>query len=158
MARQIAHHTGSIYLNLAEAGPVGENTLSGGLARSGLFESWQDGSTVILIDGLDEARLRVTQEAFEAFLCDVAQLSNQRRVPTVLFGRTGAIEDTWLVLEDQDVETSVLEIGYYGPRDSVEFAQVRIAATCSATAHLDVQLSAIELLLAGLREQHGARR
>ena len=57
------------------------------------------------------------------------------------------------MLEDQDVETSVLEIGYYGPRDSVEFAQVRIAATCSATAHLDVQLSAIELLLAGLREQ-----
>lgn len=153
LARQIAHHTGSIYLNLAEAGPVGENTLSGGLARSALFESWQDGSTVILIDGLDEAKLRVTQEAFEAFLCDVAQLSNKRSVPTVLFGRTGAIEDTWLVLEDQDVETSVLEIGYYGPRDSVEFAQVRITATCSVTAHLDVQLRAIELLLTGLRER-----
>jgi hypothetical protein len=44
----------------------------------------------ILIDALDEARLRVTQEAFEAFLRDVDQLS-RRSMPTVLFGRTGAI-------------------------------------------------------------------
>lgn len=40
LARQIAYETGSIYLDLATADPVGANTLSGGLARSGLYNSW----------------------------------------------------------------------------------------------------------------------
>lgn len=97
LARQIAFETGAVYVDLAEAEPVGSNTLVGGLVKSGLYDGWQAGIVGILIDGLDEARLRVTQEAFEAFLRDVDQLSRGRSVPTVLFGRTGAIQDAWLV-------------------------------------------------------------
>lgn len=75
LARQLSAVTGAIYIDLAEADPVGANTLSGGLARSNLYASWQSGNCAVLIDGLDEARLRVTQEAFEAFLSDVAFMS-----------------------------------------------------------------------------------
>lgn len=153
LARQIAFKTGAIYLDLATADPVGANTLSGGLARSRLYQKWEDESTAVLIDGLDEARLRVTQEALEAFLSDVAQVSLNRRLPTVLFGRTGAIQDAWLVLIDQGVGLAVLEIGYYGPEKSVAFAEARLRAVCPDSSNAKPQRKAVKLLLARLRER-----
>ena len=44
LARQIAFTTGSVYVDLAKADPVGGNTLSGGLARSRIYSSWEDGA------------------------------------------------------------------------------------------------------------------
>ena len=153
LAKQIAFHTGSIYLDLGAAGPVGDHTLSGGLFRSGLTQHWLDDNIAILIDGLDEARLRVTQEAFEAFLCDVAQLSKGRQLATVLFGRTRAIEDAWLVLDDQGVESAVLEIGYFEPQAATEFSTELVSESCSTDRHLHVRLEAVRLLLSRLRQQ-----
>lgn len=153
LARQIAYATGAVYLDLAAAEPVGGNTLSGGLVRSGLFPKWENQSTAIVIDGLDEARLRVTQEALEAFLNDVAELSKGRELPTVLFGRTGAVQDTWLVLTDTDIELAVLEIGYYGPEASVDFAEARLRATRPNSPHAKAERRAVELLLTRLRKQ-----
>lgn len=74
LARQIAFATGAVYLDLARADPVGGNTISGGLVRSGLYPAWEAQTTTVLVDGLDEGRMRVTREAFEAFLQDVAVL------------------------------------------------------------------------------------
>ena len=153
LARQIAYETGAVYIDLAKADPVGGNTLSGGLVRSGLYPQWQAQNTAVLIDGLDEARLRVTQEAFEVFLADVVELSKGRAVPTVLFGRTGAVQDAWLLLSDTAVEIAVLEIGYYGPDASIEFAEARLRAALPDSPHRAPQRRAVQLLLERLREQ-----
>jgi len=150
LARQIASTTGATYVDLSESDPVGGNTLSGGLVKAGLFDDWRNGQASVLLDGLDEARLRVTQEAFEAFLRDVAEMSVGRGVPTVLFGRTGAIQDAWLVLIDR-VPVSVLEIGYYGPDDALDFAFGCVAAATPDSPHHAVARRALELLLEGLR-------
>lgn len=149
LARQIAFETGAVYVDLARAEPVGSNTLVGGLVKSGLYERWQTNDVGILIDGLDEARLRVTQEAFEAFLRDVDQFSREHSVPTVLFGRTGAIQDAWLVLSN----TAVLEIGYYGTEAAADFAEALLRAERPTSAHAATERKAIELLLSRLREQ-----
>jgi len=149
LARQIAFETGAVYVDLAKAEPVGANTFIGGLVKSGLYAGWQDGIIGVLIDGLDEARLRVTQEAFEAFLRDVDQLSGERSVPTVLFGRTGAIQEAWLHLSN----SSVLEIGYYGPAVALDFAEALLRAKRPSVAHAVSERRAIELLLSRLREQ-----
>lgn len=149
LARQIAFETGAVYVDLAQAEPVGANTLIGGLVKSGLYDEWQASNVGILIDSLDEARLRVTQEAFEAFLRDVDQVSRDRSVPTVLFGRTGAIQDAWLVLND----TAVLEIGYYGAEAAADFAEAVLRADRPQSAHVATERKAIELLLSRLREQ-----
>ena len=155
LARQIAYETGSIYLDLATADPVGANTLSGGLARSGLYNSWASGDVAILLDGLDEARIRVTQEAFESFLSDVAHLSAGRAVPTVLLGRTGAIQEAWLILtvnENTD-NISVFEIGYYGAEESVEFAEATLRVAKPDSPHQTVERQCLELLLREIRNQ-----
>ena len=149
LARQIAFETGAVYVDLAKAEPVGSNTLVGGLVKSGLYAGWQGGSVGILIDGLDEARLRVTQEAFEAFLCDVDQISVGRSVPTVLFGRTGAIQDAWLALNN----TSVLEIGYYDSEAAADFAEALLRAERPNKAYAASERNAIKLLLSRLRQQ-----
>jgi hypothetical protein len=149
LARQVAFETGAVYVDLAKAEPVGSNTLVGGLVKSQLYAGWQANTVGILIDGLDEARLRVTQEAFEAFLRDVDQLSRGRSVPTVLFGRTGAIQDAWVMLSD----TAVLEIGYFGPEAATDFAEAVLRASRPNSAHSVAERKVIEQILARLREQ-----
>lgn len=153
LARQIAFATGAVYLDLAAADPVGGNTLSGGLVRSGVYDGWKNGNVAVLIDGLDEARLRVTREAFEAFLSDVAAISKGREVPTVLFGRTGAAQDAWLILAENGLEVPVLEIGYYDRIASIDFAQAQLRTMRSGTQSAAPDRKALELLLDRLREQ-----
>ncbi len=150
LARQVAFETGAVYVDLAKAEPVGSNSLVGGLVKSQLYDNWQANTVGILIDGLDEARLRVTQEAFETYLRDIHQLSRDRRVPTVLFGRTGAIQDAWVILGDG---TPVLEIGYYGPEAATDFAVAVLRANRPTSAHSATERKAIEQILARLREQ-----
>ena len=155
LARQIAYETNAVYINLADAGPVGEGTLTGGLVNSQIYQEWENESTTVLIDGLDEARLKVPQESFQAFLHDVALRSARRRVPTVLFGRTGAVQEAWLVLSDSETDFAVLEIGYYGFEESVEFADARVKEENPSGRHPTVEREALELLLQRLRDQTG---
>ncbi|GAB5349692.1 hypothetical protein [Alteriqipengyuania sp. 357] len=154
LARQIASETGAVYIDLGKADPVGGNTLSGGLVKSRLLTDWESDSATVLIDGLDEARLRVTQDGFNAFIDDVAYLANERSTPTVLFGRTGAIQDAWLLLADK-VPVTVLEIGYYTPDLANRFAMAQLRRRKPDYAFMDAADRAIELLLAGLREDVG---
>ena len=151
LARQISASTGAVYLDLAEAEPVGGNTISGGLVKSGMLSQWQNNQAALLIDGLDEARLKVTQEGLEAFLADVAYVSRDRSMPTVLLGRTGAIQDAWLLLSDI-VSVSVLEIGYYPPNVGLAFAKARIWADKPNDPHIETSCRALETLLNRLRQ------
>ena len=153
LARQIAAATNAVYVNLAEAAPVGGNTLSGGLVRSNIYDAWKTGRTGVLLDGLDEARLRVTQTAFEAFLIDVAEISKGRSVPTVLFGRSGAAQDAWLILSLNDVDVPVLEIGYYDSDSAIRFAEILLRSLKSDSPHTEPEREAIVLLLEKLRAQ-----
>ena len=154
LARQVASATGAVYVDLAKADPVGGNTLSGGLVKSRLLAEWEAGSTTVLIDGLDEARLRVTQDGFNAFIADVAYLAKERSTPTVLFGRTGAIQEAWLLLTDT-VPVTVLEIGYFTPELAARFAMAHLRRRKPDYPFMEAADRAIELLLAGLRQDVG---
>ena len=153
LAKQIAFSTGSVYIDLSEAAPVGANTLIGGIANSGLYEDWVKGSVAVLVDGLDEARLKVTQEAFDAFLMDVAVQSANRAMPTVLFARTGAIVHAWIVLTETAENVPILEIGYYGTEEAIDFAEARLRIAKPDNRFQSVEREAIALLLQQLREQ-----
>lgn len=150
LARQISSRSGGIYIDLSISEPVGGNSLSGGLYKSGLINEWADGSVTAFIDGLDEARLRVTQEAFEAFLRDVAHMARARAAPVVMFGRTGAIQDTWILLSTE-IDASVLEIGYYNSEMSLKFAMERVKSAIPDSPHHDTCRRAVEALLGKLR-------
>ena len=153
LARQIAFRTGSIYIDLAKSEPVGGNTLSGGLARSGLYSLWENDKLTVMIDGLDEAKLRVTDEGFQAFLSDIGVLSRERQTQTVVFGRTKTVEDAWLYIPAH-YQVAVLEIGYYGIEASIEFARTTLNGRYPGRLPFaSVDLEALTLLLERLRSQ-----
>ena len=153
LARQIAYRTGSVYIDLSKSEPVGGNTLSGGLARSGLYSMWENDKLTVMIDGLDEAKLRVTDEGFQAFLSDIGVLSRKRQMQTVVFGRTKTVEDAWLYIPGE-YGVAVLEIGYYEVEASIEFAKTTLHGRHpERIPHASVDLEAITLLLERLRSQ-----
>lgn len=155
LAKQIAYKTHSVYVDLSTADPVGGGSLTGWLHVSGLNVPPHD-QTAILIDGLDEARLKVTHASFEAFLKNVVQESSDHKRRTVIFGRTAAIEDAWLLLKDHvkvaglEVKVAGLEIGYYEPNDSVELADL-IMRSAKASSHQEKEKEAAGLILERLR-------
>ena len=86
---------------------------------SNLMAEWENGEVAVLIDGLDEARLRVTDESFVDFLRDVARQSRShgRQHRTFLFGRTVAILDAKKTLSHElgiDVPGDALPSGLMG--------------------------------------------
>lgn len=164
LAKQICARTGSVYLDLATAGTVGANTLVGGLYRANLLTPWTEGKLGLIIDALDEARMRVTEASFLDFLSEVVSLSSAEpsRPRIVLFGRTGAIDDASFWLEASGLHEEhigVLEIGFYGSEKSEEFAESvlqTIRDRRNGAAPGEVEQRAIRLILEQLRNQTGA--
>nr|WP_314494467.1 hypothetical protein [uncultured Pseudomonas sp.] len=149
LAKEICALTGAVYLDLAEASTVAGNYLIGGLVYTNLLHAWAQGSTTIVIDALDEARLRVTQSGFEAFLADVAKVSSMGGSPIILLGRVGIIEEAWLLLnEESNISAPILDIEFFNIDQAKKFVMARLVAlskTDSAGAlaypHLAASLS-----------------
>lgn len=165
LASEIAARTGAILLDLAQADAVGAATVTGGLAWAGLFDRFLQGNVALLIDGLDEARIRVTQDSFAAFLEDISKLASTDRKPVTIFGRTSAIEDAWLTFAESNVEPPVLEIRFHGPDAALEFVMRRIASArkekgedVNATADADRRAAAEILRSLGRHAQVDGNR
>ncbi len=155
LARQIASRTGAMLVDLAEAAAVGAGTMTGGLAKTGLYNKFLKGEASVIVDGLDEARIRVTQEGFSAFIEDLVDLVSSRekmvRKPVVLFGRTGAVDESWLLLSEHNVEPPVLEIDYFDLDRAQLFAEIQARHIRNRNHEPDKR--AIELLLGQLQNQ-----
>ena len=105
-------------LSLGRHKPVGDNTLTGLLTTSfpvdqlsAIFQSIGSGEFGIIIDGIDEGRSKTTEQAFQAFLDDIARLCTGAASPSfVLLGRTQILEECWIYLEDKGISTGLLTI------------------------------------------------
>ena len=127
LASQICSETGAVYLDLATAATVGGNCITGGLVHAGVLPSWASGKAALIIDALDEARLRVTQPAFEDFLKDVVAAAQLGKYPVVLLGRVGIIEEAWSILAEQTgKEYPILNIELFDEVQSVDFVMARL--------------------------------
>ena len=121
LAKEVSARTGAAYLDLAKADTVAGNYLTGGLVKNQLLKEWEANKTTILIDALDEARLRVTQKSFEDFLNDVEGLARGRAFPTIIFGRVGIVEDAWLSLAERGLSCPVFDIDFFDAPRAKQF-------------------------------------
>ncbi|MGR2856070.1 hypothetical protein FY046_08495 [Erwinia sp. 1181_3] len=122
MAKELCNKTGSIYLDLSVASTIAGNYVIGGLANKNILQEWDQGTVGLVIDSLDEARLRVTQTSFEDFLKDVNNVSTRSNKPIIIFGRVGIIEETWLILkENHDLNCPVFDIEFFDDSEAIEF-------------------------------------
>ena len=147
----MATKTGAMYVDLAATEPVGANTIVGGLAKTNLYARFQEGTASLIVDGLDEARMRVYQDSFAAFMRDIADLAAPQVKPVVLLGRTGAVQEAWLWLSEHGIEAPVLEIGYYDRHQAAKFARIQAQDIRGETSEREPDGRAIDLILARLR-------
>lgn len=122
LARQICASSNAVYLDLATAATVAGNYLVGGLVNAGLWDAWRNDATTLLVDALDEARLRVTQSSFEDFLVDVAHVATNRSIPIILLGRVGIVEEAWTILnENCSLNPPIFDIELFQPDQAKAF-------------------------------------
>lgn len=134
LAREICAATNAVYLDLATATTVAGNYLVGGLVKAGLWSAWQAGESTLLVDALDEARLRVTQSSFEDFLADVVNVAGTRSVPIVLLGRVGIVEEARSILNDKSgLNPPIFDIELFQPDRAKRLVQAAIGRLAKAT-------------------------
>ena len=156
LAREIAFKAKAVLFDLAKVGCVGEYTISGGLSRMQLAEKFEQGHVPLVIDGLDEARMKVSQDSFKDFIRDIVDIVNdsQRNCkPIALFGRTNAVDETWFWLSEFGIEAPVLEIGYYDEKQATKFAKIQAKSIRKESNEREPDGRAIELILDKLRDR-----
>lgn len=121
-ARELCAATGAVYVDLAVAEAVGGSYVVGGLVNNGLLDEWKAGRVALVIDALDEARLRVTQSAFEDFLRDVVSVAKSGALPVVLLGRVGIVDECWVQLNvNEGLNCPIFDIQFFSRDLAIEF-------------------------------------
>ena len=118
LAQVLSHRLRLPLLSLGRHKPVGDNTLTGLLTTafpvdqlSVIFQSISSGEYGVIIDGIDEGRSKTTEQAFQAFLDDIARLCRDASSPSfILLGRTQILEECWLYLTEKHISTGLLTI------------------------------------------------
>lgn len=116
-------------LNLGEHDAVGANSISGlimtQVEKKDVFlyhDGLGSGMCSMIIDGLDEASIHITQDSFEAFLKDVAFFAKgSKGLPFVILGRPSVMEDAALALEENNIKVSLLQIEPFTVEKAVRF-------------------------------------
>src|SRR5437879_4210909 len=126
MARSLAATKQAPIWDLAKTGTVGVNSLQGallsalGLTGYGKFtDAVNKGNGLLLIDALDEGRVKPNEARFTALISDIGKFSTSTTKPTiVLLGRTQVSEFAWIVLETLGVSTALYSIDPFPRKDA----------------------------------------
>lgn len=119
VAKALAFRKSALLWDLAAANEVGEASLDGmllnSLAAGRLDEYWEylsEGFQLLVIDALDEGRIKVTENAFRRLLENIARRAqNAAGLCFVLLGRARIAEEAWLILAEQpDLHASIINI------------------------------------------------
>lgn len=168
IAREIAHRQGAPLWDLAQAAAVGANSVSGQLSTSFGFsavarasELLRKGEMFLIVDALDEARVKANEAGFEAFVENIAQITNDVKGPAfVLLARTQTAETTWLLLDALKVEASLVTIQPFTREQAETYIDARIRTFGEAAAkriaeHRGPFLEAKNLILSHLERALG---
>lgn len=129
LAKKLSSDTGLPVLDLGAHAPVADNTLTGLLTTSfpiqdlsQILASLRVGSFGVIIDGMDEGRSKVNEAAFNAFLDNLLQLSGgSARTSFVLLGRTQALIDSWVYLQEHGASVGLAQIDAFSQHQAVRY-------------------------------------
>lgn len=86
----------------------------------------QNDSSALIIDSLDEARMRVSGVSWSEFLGSIARLASQGLRP-ILFGRERTLEDTWVAMASLGISVDWWEISHFAPDQSRNYVDAMVA-------------------------------
>ena len=134
LARALSSEKGALIWDLAEAEEVGSGSLDAMLdyaIQTGLkpeFLQWMSaGIQCIIIDALDEGRIKVNENSFSRLLENISRLAKDAQgICFVLLGRTQIAESVWLSLEDHNTKASILTIEPFTREQANEYIAKRV--------------------------------
>ena len=134
LGREIAYRKQAPLLDLAQASAVGEHSMTGQLTSSfGLGQirvvssQLAVGELFLIVDALDEARVKANEAGFEAFIQDIAGIAKAASgIAFVLLGRTQTAEWTQMLLEEAGALASSLSIQPFTRRQAERYIEARI--------------------------------
>ena len=119
LSKHLCRNFDFLRLDLGLFRPVGANSLLGVFVDNfvdmrdmfNMTVNLQQGKTTMVIDGLDEASIKTTEEAYEGFLDDIVKLAKGGKgLSFILLGRTKVVEDTCIYLEDAGINVILAQI------------------------------------------------
>ena len=134
LTRALSSQRGALIWDLAEAEEVGFGSLDAMLERamqpglkSDFLEWMSEGIQFIIIDALDEGRIKVNENSFFRLLENISRLAKDAEgICFVLLGRTQIAESVWLSLTDQDIDASILTIEPFTREQANEYIGKRV--------------------------------
>lgn len=143
LAKEIAFHKQAPIWDLAQAAAVGENSVTGQITTSFGFSFVGEANTklitgqlFLIIDALDEARVKANEAGYEAFIDNIAEIAKEATgIPFVLLGRTQTAETTWLLLEDAGISASLVSIQPFTRGQAEQYIEARIQHFDSAASN-----------------------
>jgi hypothetical protein len=137
VAREIAFYGRAPFWDLAQESPVAGHSMGGAfmaafgtLGVGEAMECLKNAKLFLVIDALDEARIKTTEAVFEAFIEDVAKFGKGTKgISFVLLGRTQVAEHVWLLLDEAGVSTALIEIESFDRDHSEEYIDKKVRAS-----------------------------
>lgn len=118
----------------------------------GMFQ--RSGEAFVIIDALDEGRLRVSGTSWSEYISSIAAVASFGH-HFVLLGRERVLEDVWLSLTDSGIEVNWFEISHFDQGQRKAYVDGRVESAGRATdneayvAARDSVLGALEGTVAG---------
>ena len=134
VAREISHAKQAPLWDLSQYSTVGKGSLVGAIGPAfgfaqlaAVMGDLAAGKLFLVIDALDEARLKVSEPSFYDFLTDIAVTAKTAPgVAFVLLGRTQIAEYSWMVLEDLGVPTALCAIDFFDEEQRMTYLDRRL--------------------------------
>ena len=140
LGRALSAKKSTLIWDLAEAEEVGSGSLDAMLdytmqtgSKPDFLEWMKEGIQFIIIDALDEGRIKVNELSFLRLLENIGRLAHDAKdVCFVLLGRTQIAESVWLTLTDQGVSSSILNIDPFAREQANEYIHNRVGCNWAA--------------------------
>ena len=137
MANQISRRLGAPLWSLGEDKAVSGDALTARLAAflgvvDPLAEAVSGNIPLLIIDAMDEARLRVTGLSWDEFMASLVQYA-RAGVHLVILGRKRTIEDVWISLAESDISVSWYEISHFNKAQQSDYVDLRALRGASQT-------------------------
>ena len=134
LARELAVRKRAPIWDLAGAAAVGGNSVSGQMTSAFGFDAVAEvnrllmtGGLFLIVDALDEARVKANEAGYEAFVDNLVVIAKHTaKTAVVLLGRTQAAETTWLMLQEAGVSVALLSIEPFTRTQAEEYVELRI--------------------------------
>lgn len=140
---------------LSEYKPVAADTLVGLIHKkypnqgTDMINGLKNGQDTILIDAIDEGKVKTTNPGFDAFLEDIFEISSKsQHASFVIFGRTKVLDDIFISSYLKQINCLYLNIL---PLDAVKAKSYILKRLGNDLKHLDKFDEALDLIFRNLR-------